>query len=114
MKLLVRRHGVELPEPMAGYIDRRVRLTLGRFAALISRVSVYVEDVNGPRGGGADKLCRIEARIQGMRAVVVEDRSKTLRESFDQAIGRIGRTIRRVALGRRAYRRQYAAPSLES
>ena len=96
MKLFVRSSNVPLSQPVRTYIDRRVRMVMGRFGRKIARVSVRVSDVNGPRGG-VDKLCRIEARFWGNLPVVVEDAAGDLRQAIDRSIHRMGRAVARVA-----------------
>ena len=99
MKLFVRSSNVALTQPIRTYVDRRVRMVLGRFGPKIAWVSVRISDVNGPRGG-VDKLCRIEARFWGRIMVVVEDTAVDLRQAIDHSIRRLGRGISRVAARR--------------
>ena len=40
-------------------VDRRMAMIFGRFRERIGAVGVYLDDVNGPRGG-IDKRCRVE------------------------------------------------------
>ena len=99
MNLFVRSSNVALSQPIRTYIDRRVRMVMGRFGRKIARVSVRISDVNGPRGG-VDKLCRIEARFWGRIPVVVEDVAADLPQAIDRAIRRMGRAAARVAAKR--------------
>ena len=99
MRLFVRFNNVAPTEPIRTYVDRRVRMVLGRFGSKIAWVSVRISDVNGPRGG-VDKLCRIEARFWGRIMVVVEDTAADLRQAIDRSIRRMGRGISRAAARR--------------
>jgi ribosome-associated translation inhibitor RaiA len=99
MKLFVRSSSVALTQPVRSYIERRVRMVMGRFGRKIARVSVRISDVNGPRGG-VDTLCRIEARFWGRLPVVVEDAADDLRRAIDRSIHRMGRAVARVAAKR--------------
>lgn len=63
---------------------------LARFNRRLDQVQLYVEDVNGPRGG-VDKQCRCIVHLRGMTPVVIEDQDE-----------RIGSLIYRVA-NRAAY-----------
>lgn len=96
MKLFVRSSNVALTPPIRTYIDRRVRMVMGRFDRKLARVSVRISDLNGPRGG-VDKLCRIEARLWGRLPVVVEDAAADLRQAIDRSVHRMGRAVARVA-----------------
>ncbi len=104
MELLVKGHGTQLREPLLQHIERRVRLNLSRFGAAITRVSVRILDVNGPRGG-EDKLCRIETRLRSRAPVIVENTAAAARESFDRAIDRVARVVERDAIRRLEPRR---------
>jgi len=99
MNLFVRTSNIALTQPIRTYIDRRVRMVMGRFGRKIARVSVRISDVNGPRGG-VDKLCRIETRFWGNLPVVVEDVAGNLPQAIDRSIRRMGRAVARVAAKR--------------
>jgi len=99
MNLFLKAHDIALTPQIRTYIERRVRMVMGRFGSKIARVSVRISDVNGPRGG-VDKLCRIETRFWGGIPVVVEDAAVDLRKAIDRSIRRIGRATARVAARR--------------
>jgi putative sigma-54 modulation protein len=99
MNLVLKAHDIALTQPIRTYIERRVRMVMGRFGSKIERVSVRISDVNGPRGG-VDKLCRIETRFWGRLPVVVEDAAVDLRQAIDRSIRRMGRATSRVAARR--------------
>lgn len=48
---------------------------LARFAHRLKRVSVYVEDVNGPRGG-VDKQCRCVLHLRRLPPLVIQDQGE--------------------------------------
>jgi len=104
MRLSIRGQAAVLPGPLKSHIERRVRLALGRFGTALTLVAVRIEDLNGPRGGN-DKLCTIEARLGGTTPVVVEETASGLRESFDRALERLGRSVERVVQRRLSARR---------
>ncbi len=58
-------------ENVAARIEAQVRGRLARFASRLTTVEIYVSDVNGDKGGGDDKHCKIEARPRGEEPVVV-------------------------------------------
>ena len=95
MELYVRIHGADPADALRGYAERRLRFALGRFTDQIGRVTVLVEDVNGPRGG-LDKVCRIRAEVaQYGHFVFQESVDTTLQAAIDDAADRIGRTVAR-------------------
>ena len=77
---------VAVTEPFRTYVDRRVRLVLGRFGRKVAHVTVRFTDVNGTRGG-VDKLCRVEARFWG--TVVVGRRRRP--PGDNRSVHRMGR-----------------------
>lgn len=52
-------------------LEIRVREKLGRFEKRLTSIEVHVEDVNGAKGGGADKRVSLEARVNGHQPVAV-------------------------------------------
>jgi CBS domain-containing protein/ribosome-associated translation inhibitor RaiA len=81
-------------------IRRKLGRKLGKFVAHIERVSVRLEDVNGPRGG-VDKLCRIKVTMVGMPTVVVEKQHEDLWTAIDGALAGAQRAVRRAIEKRR-------------
>lgn len=80
---------------------------LKRFAPHIERVTVRLEDVNGPRGG-KDTVCRIELAMSGMKNVFADARahdpmtafeaaSRSVKSAVETATGKRGRSTRRRA-----------------
>ena len=99
MNIFLRAHDIALTQRIRTYIERRVRMVMGRFGSKIAKVSVRISDVNGPRGG-VDRLCRIETRFWGRPPLVVEDAAADLPQAIDRSIRRMGRATARVAAKR--------------
>jgi putative sigma-54 modulation protein len=99
--LHIRVLGTELGNEDRQSIRRKLDLKLGKFAKAIERVSVRVEDVNGPRGG-IDQVCRIKVVVRGQPSVVVEKRDASLNAAIDAALAGVERAVRRTVPGRRA------------
>ena len=96
----VRVLGVELDEDAQSYLRHRLGRKLGKFAPTIERVSVRVDDVNGPRGG-VDQVCRINVALVGLSPVVVERRDASLEAAIDGALTGAERAVRRRVQRRR-------------
>jgi CBS domain-containing protein/ribosome-associated translation inhibitor RaiA len=96
----IRSRGVELSANDREYIRRGLGRRLGKFASSLERVSVRIDDVNGPRGG-VDHACRIKLVLSGLPSVVVEQQAATLRAAVDGAIAKAERTLGRTVRRRR-------------
>lgn len=95
----IRAFGVALDPDDRGYIRRKLGMKLGKFASSIERVSVRVEDVNGPRGG-VDHACRVKVVLSDLPSIVVVEQDSSLTAAIDRALSGAERAVRR-ALGRR-------------
>jgi len=104
--------GVDLDPNAREYIRRKLGRKLGKFATAIERVSVRLEDVNGPRGG-VDHVCRIKAVLSGRPSVIVERRADSLLGAVEAALSAVERAVRRAVQRRRTATRgrRRASPS---
>jgi hypothetical protein len=82
------------------YIRRKLGTHLGKFVRSIERVSLRIEDVNGPRGG-IDQVCRIKIVVRGLPSVVFESRDASLKVAVDGALKGAERAVRRTLQRRR-------------
>lgn len=55
----------------------------------ISRISLTLSDVNGPKGGN-DKQCKVVVFLIGREEVVITERQSTLQRAIDRALQRTG------------------------
>jgi len=83
------------------YIRRKLGMKLGKFASSIERVSVRLEDVNGPRGG-VDQVCRVKVVLSGLPSVVFEAQDASRDAAVDEALSGVQRAVRRALQRRRA------------
>src|SRR6185312_10491107 len=79
------RAGAELTGHDRTYVRHKLGRRLGKFAGSIERVSVRMEDVNGPRGG-VDQICRIKIVLRGLPSVVFEAQDAALNAAVDLAL----------------------------
>lgn len=88
-------HNTDLVRALRMYVERRLRFSLSRFVGRLGRVTVKIEDTNGPRGG-VDKSCRISAEMLPRRKLILHEAvDANLFVAVDHAIERIGRTFSR-------------------
>lgn len=78
----------ELNERVEGALGH----ALGRFSDRISRVEVHLSDVNGHKRGPDDKVCTLEARVQGLSPTAVSHSAPTV----DEAVKGAGEKMKRA------------------
>jgi putative sigma-54 modulation protein len=103
MQLEMRGVNLELDDKLTDHIERRLRFALGRFAARIDQLTVYMSDVNGPRGG-IDKRCRIAVALVPRGMVIVEGSGDDLFALLSHTAKRVRRALRRALERRRRNR----------
>ncbi|OYY95651.1 MAG: 30S ribosomal protein S30 [Hydrogenophilales bacterium 28-61-23] len=106
MQTDIQSQGFSLTEGLNNYVVKRLAYGLSRGDEAITRITVRLSDINGPRGG-ADKRCLIEVRLKTSPTVVIEDIETDLYLAIDRAVERAGRT-----LARRLSRQRQFAPDL--
>lgn len=113
MQLVIRATNVPVSDPIRDHVVKRVLNAAKRFGRRVSRVTVVIEDVNGPRGG-IDKACRIEAGLASSGdPVVITERSDDLYGAVDRAAGRFKQTLARRTERRKNRKRGSGKPSAD-
>ena len=74
-------------------LEEQIRQRLARFEGRITDVEVHVSDVNGPRGGGADLRCSVEARVNGIPPVAATDQADTVDRAVIGAAKKVVRAL---------------------
>ena len=69
--------------------------TLERFGEHLTRVEVWLRDLNIEQPGKADKVCALEARLAGTPPVNVEHEAPTLAEAIHVAVSKFERQVER-------------------
>ena len=90
--LHVRALGVELSQVDRDYVRERASFKLGKFGLAITRASVRVDDISGPKGAQVIE-CRIKVLLRSGPDVMVSAQGGTVRDAFDRA----GHRFRSVA-----------------
>jgi putative sigma-54 modulation protein len=94
MRVQVRFRSVESSPSVVEYAARRAHQHLSRFGRQVSRVTVRLVDVNGPKGG-ADKRCRLSASGPRLGSVHLTETHADLLASIDLALDRLAHVIGR-------------------
>lgn len=68
--------------------EERIKRALDPFRARIARAVVWVDDINGPRGG-VDKRCRAQAQLASGTSLLVAAVDQTAERAIDRAVRRL-------------------------
>ena len=94
MQIDIHTHGIALTDALHDWTERRLRFALSRFGERVRRISVHFSDVNGPRGG-IDQRCRIQATLDGLGEVMIEDTQHNPFVAVSRAAERFARNASR-------------------
>lgn len=94
MELEIGKHDVHLNDTLRDHIERRLDFALSQFGNFVSRVTVTLADVNGPRGG-PDKQCRLLIHLRSGSLVKVEDTDEDMTAAVNRAADRAGHAVAR-------------------
>jgi len=84
--------GTPLSPPQRAALRSRIQTGLSRAGSRVRRVSVWLTDVNGPRGGD-DQLCRIQVGLVPRTLLLGEGRGATVEEATQAALQRVARRV---------------------
>jgi len=72
---------------------------LSRFSEKITRLEVHFSDENGQKDGLNDKQCKLEARLEGMKPIIVTNQANNHEQAVEGAIKKL-KTSLDTTLGR--------------
>jgi ribosome-associated translation inhibitor RaiA len=78
---------------MSAYFTKNLEETFGRFDGEITRIEMYLTDVNGDKEGDEDKRCLLEARLKGLNPVVVTHHAETMDIAVSGAMDKLVKSI---------------------
>ena len=80
-------------ESLAHWIQEEASTRLGRVREFITRVEVFLSDVDGGKSGANDKRCRLEARPAGRQPVTVTADADKVADAFTGAAEKLVRAL---------------------
>ena len=104
------------PPELRKDVERSIEFAVDRYKPQVKEVSVYLADLNGPKGG-VDKLCQITADLRGRsNPVLILERATKILPAVKRAVHRLGNRIggrirRRKQLEARRFRATVRAPA---
>jgi ribosome-associated translation inhibitor RaiA len=91
---------VVVDAPLKHFIEREVSRLLDRFAVRLTRIEVHLSDVDNNKTSKSDKRCHVEARLAGVRPLIVSAKATILPYAVDEALRKMQRSLT-AFLGRR-------------
>jgi ribosome hibernation promoting factor len=90
----IRVHGIEWTDELRDEVERSIAFAIDRYGTQLHHISVYLSDLNGPKGG-VDKICQITASLKrGSSVLILEKGSETV-PMVNRAVSRLGYRIGR-------------------
>ena len=93
MQIQIFAQGLDVPDPLRGYVERNLREVLRHFEERLTRVEVHLKDLNSKSKNGVDKHCLLEARPRGLDPVVSEHDASEFRDAVHQAALKLERAL---------------------
>lgn len=90
---------IEKTDQLRATVEDIVSRNLDRFGERVTRVEVHLTDVNADKGG-RDTRCVMEARLAGLKPVMVDELAHTYDVAVREAAGKLQRALA-TRLGRR-------------
>ena len=109
MHLEVRARNGQISPTFEEWVERRLSFALARFGGRIRRITAFLEDINGPRGG-ADQYCRIDVSMVPSGTIMAEATEEEAALAVSRAAERVARRVRDALDRRRTMRTRKSTP----
>jgi ribosome-associated translation inhibitor RaiA len=93
MLIQVHQHHITHSEALEAHARACVEGLEQRYMGRITRVEIYIEDVNAQKGGDDDQRCLMEAHIAGIKNVAAEARGQDPYITVSDAAAKLERII---------------------
>lgn len=93
MQIQIFTQGIDVPEPLRGYVEKYLTEVLKHHTERLTRVEVHLKDLNSSKKNGVDKHCLIEARPRGMDPIVAEHDATEYRDAVHEAALKLERAL---------------------
>lgn len=95
MTINIRSNGIEVTDALREHVERTLASSLDRFVRRIESVSLFLTDLNGPRGGPT-KLCQMTAQFKRGRVVSILHRDSEIEPAIKRAADRLKFVVSRT------------------
>jgi len=96
MQTIIHSQGFSVTDPIKVHLSRRLSLAIGQFDRNITKVNVFLKDINGAGKGGEDKNVLVEIHLRAQAPLVVEETSNDLYMAISIAARKARRAIKRT------------------
>jgi putative sigma-54 modulation protein len=86
--------GIDFTNELRNAVEKLVTFAIDRYETQVDKISVYLADLNGPKGG-VDKLCQITASLRRGNPVLILERGSKILTTVNRAARRLGHRIGR-------------------
>ena len=100
MTIDVRVRGIDFTDELHKAVERIIAFAVDRYDTQVDKISVYLADLNGPKGG-VDKLCQITANLSRGNPVLILEKGTEILSMVNRAARRLGHRIGRNIQRRR-------------
>ena len=80
-------------ESLAQWVTDEAKTRLARFQDHVTRLEVFLTDLDAGKSGANDKRCRIEARVTGRQPITVTDEADKMANAFIGAADKLARAL---------------------
>ncbi len=80
-------------ESLAQWVQDEASSRLSRFVEHLTRLEVYLTEVDSGKSGVNDKRCRLEARVANRQPVTVTANADQMAEAFIAAVDKLSRAL---------------------
>jgi ribosome-associated translation inhibitor RaiA len=86
-------NNIEGSARMSAYLTETLEDALSRFDGQIMRIEVHLSDENADKEGADDKRCLLEARLKGLKPVVVSHNAENVDVAVSGAIDKLVKSL---------------------
>lgn len=87
-------HGVEGREKLIAHVEGVIRDAVDRYEEHVTHVEAHLGDVNsGEKSGADDMRCMLEARVSGVKNIVVKHQAESLHLAIEGAADKLTRAL---------------------
>lgn len=87
MDIIIENRNLELAETVKNQVRSRSKNMFSHAQHLVTRLSMYLADVNGPKGG-KDKQCKVVVKCKNIPPIIVSERQSSLNKAINNALHR--------------------------